>query len=129
MDILKSADEVIKEEKTKGQKLRRNIIFLNIAVVILIAIGVIIQDFLLYMIHNPSLSLTLIYTTQEALLQLNAIVLTYSVVKIRRTIKASNQAFPNEGLVRVHVGNTIVFSIIWLLVAVLQFRSGANPND
>ena len=44
MDILKSADEVIKEEKIKGKKLRRKMVFLNIAVVIFIAVGVIVQD-------------------------------------------------------------------------------------
>ena len=90
IEILKLADEVIKEEKAKGQRLRRNIICLNITVFTIVALLVMTQDFLLYLITDAALALTVVYTVQETLLQLNAIVLTYSVLKIRRMIKATN---------------------------------------
>ena len=61
------------------------------------------------------------FMMQEALLAFNAFILAYSVVKIRKTVKKSKNAFPNEALVCVHVFNSILFALIWLAYSILYF--------
>ena len=86
-----------------------------------IAVLCFLQDFAFVIDSNIDLALGMYNTIQETFLLLNATVLTCSVISIRRTIKANKEAFPNEGLVKVHVANSFIFALFWLSFAVLDY--------
>ena len=63
------------------------------------------------------------------MLLLNAIVLTYSVIRIRRRINRLPNAFPNENLIAVHVLNSFIYTLLQLIVCIIMVIQNAKLND
>ena len=55
----------------------------------------------------------------ELIFLINVSILAYSVIRIRSIVKSLHNAFPNEALVRVHLINSFVTALIWLLLTIM----------
>ena len=64
----------------------------------------------------------------EAILLINVSVLAYSVVRIRNIVKSMHNAFPNEALVRVHLINSFIYTLLWLILTLMSVL-GATTKD
>ena len=53
------------------------------------------------------------------LILLSTLVLAWSVVVIRHTIRSLTNAFPNEKLIRVHIVNSCIYSLLFLILTSL----------
>ena len=62
-------------------------------------------------------------------LLLNAIVLTYSVIRIRRRINRLPNAFPNENLIAVHVLNSFIYTLLQLIVCIIMVLQNTKLNE
>ena len=49
-----------------------------------------------------------------------SLVLAYSAFKIRKTIKDVRNAVPNENLVRIHIANTVIYTILLIVICSLR---------
>ena len=45
----------------------------------------------------------------------NAVILAYASWKIRKTISNKSTVLPNQKLLRLHVGNSIIYAVLWTI--------------
>ena len=67
----------------------------------------------------------------NAVLLFNAFILACSAVRIRKTIKSLHNVFPNEGFIKVHVANSILYTILYTvyIITVLVLFKIADADD
>ena len=65
----------------------------------------------------------------ETILMLNAFILAYSAVRIRRTIRSLNNAFPNENLIKVHIVNSFIYAFLFIFLFIMVVAKGKAVNQ
>ena len=75
--------------------------------------------------HKTTTRLRDILTTSyEGILLLNAFILAYAAFRIRKTIKSLRSGFLNEKFIRVHLANSIIYAVMYLIICILRFAMG-----
>ena len=57
---------------------------------------------------------------KATILMLNAGILAHCVWSIRRTIKQLHNVFPNEAFIRVHLANSFIYAILYLVFGLIS---------
>ena len=70
---------------------------------------------------SPRLLDNIASMTYESILLLNAFLLAYAAYRIRRTLKSLHNAFLNENFIRVHLLNSIIYAVLYLVLGIVVF--------
>ena len=108
-------DSAIDKEKVAIRKIKLRIKLFIVAMTCLIGFQSYFQLKSYDWIDNYKLAENIDEIMYESILLLNAFILAYSVVRIRQTIKSLHNAFTNESFIRVHLVNSIIYAILWLV--------------
>ena len=117
--LLKEIDETLIQEKIALGKIKLKMLIFNTAMTLLL-LAITIFDYKKFQWmsdHNVAQDIDQSLTT--LLLLLNTLILTYSVIKIRRRINLLPNTFPNENLIAIHVINSFVYTILQFVVFIV----------
>ena len=76
-------------------------------------------DYMKYQWFNKNEAISYNKLIFFTLILLSTLVLAWSVVVIRHTIRSLTNAFPNEKLIRVHIVNSCIYSFLFLILTSL----------
>ena len=79
--------------------------------------------------NEPDVAQDIDQSLTTLLLLLNTLILTYSVIKIRRRINLLPNTFPNENLIAIHVINSFVYTILQFVVFVVLIIQSYRLNE
>ena len=66
--------------------------------------------------ENPQLQYNWSEVWYGVILVINVVLLAYAVFRIRLTIKSLSSAFPNESFVRIHLINSFIYTVLYLIL-------------
>ena len=118
LELLRSVDDAIEKEKAALRRIIIKIVVYNVIMTLLIAGQSVFNLKCFDWIDSEKLAENISENLYEAILLLNAIILAYSVVRIRRAIKSLHNAFPNESFMRVHLANSFVYAILYMILGI-----------
>ena len=112
LEFIKEVDDALVQERITLGKINLKILVFNTAMMLLL-LFVVIFDYKKYQwVDKPENAEDIDQSLITLVLLLNAIVLTYSVIRIRRRINRLPNAFPNENLIAVHVLNSFIYTLL-----------------
>ena len=66
-------------------------------------------------------SLNIANILYNVILILNAVILAISAMRLRKTSRSLHNVFPNKGLVKLHVANSIIFTFVYMAWFIANF--------
>ena len=100
------------------RRIKIQILFYNVAMAFLIAGYSVFNLKSFDWINNHKLCTNINEILYETILLLNAVILAFSVVRIRSIIKQVHSAFPNENFIRVHLANSFAYAILYFILGI-----------
>ena len=119
VQLLRSVDNAIEQQKMALRRINHRIFAYNVTMTLVIGFYCVFQQFSFDWIGNNKLAEDIDEIIFETILLLNAFILAYSAMHIRKTIKSLNNAFPNESFIRVHLANSFVYAILYFVLGIM----------
>ena len=99
--------------------MKLKIIGYNVVMTLLLAGYSIYQIGSIHWIRSAQLATNIAEIIFETILLVNAAILAYSVIYIRKAIKSLHNAFPNEKFICVHLINSFVYAILYAILSIM----------
>ena len=119
IELLKDVDAAIVSEKRQLRRINIRLIVYNGIMTLLLAGYSIYQLGSIRWIDSERLATNIAEIIFETILLINAVILVYSVILIRKAIKSLHNAFPNEIFIRVHLINSFIYVILYAILSIM----------
>ena len=119
LEFFKQADKALMLERIALGKIRLKMFLFNTCMILLLLLVAIFNFKKFDWIENETIAENIDNNLLTTILLLNALILAYSVIKIRRMIKRLHNAFPNECFIAVHVINSFIYAVLYLILGIM----------
>ena len=119
LEIFKQADKALMLERVALGKIRLKMFLFNTGMILLLLFIAIFNYKKFDWIKNQTIAENVDNNLLTSILLLNALILAYSVIKIRRMIKRLHNAFPNECFIAVHVINSFIYAVLYFILGIM----------
>ena len=119
LEFFKQADKALMLERVALGKIRLKMFLFNTCMILLLLLVAIFNFKKFDWIENETIAENIDNNLLTTILLLNALILAYSVIKIRRMIKRLHNAFPNESFIAVHVINSFIYAVLYLILGIM----------